>query len=201
MDTRGRIYTAVNVHHFTGGPCAELVALGVAATAEAGPLVAVAAAGDRSRGLISPCGRCRQVMLDLHPDLLVAVPTANGPRMRPVRATLPDTYHFPDANAERVLRFNKQYYEAVANGTKTSTVRWNEDPSPGPAVFYFEDDERDPLGGVIVEVQRYRTQDLTAERLRLPADASVDEFLQALRVHYPSMPSEAEVAVVEFSLR
>ncbi|BCW35129.1 hypothetical protein StoSoilA2_11850 [Arthrobacter sp. StoSoilA2] len=52
MDTNGRIHTAVNVHHFTGGPCAELVALGVAATVGAGPLVAMAAAGDGGRGLI-----------------------------------------------------------------------------------------------------------------------------------------------------
>ncbi|GAA1524353.1 hypothetical protein [Brevibacterium permense] len=26
MDTTGRIHTGVNVHHFTGGPCAELAA-------------------------------------------------------------------------------------------------------------------------------------------------------------------------------
>lgn len=32
LDTAGRIHTALNVYHFTGGPCAELVALGVAAT-------------------------------------------------------------------------------------------------------------------------------------------------------------------------
>ncbi len=63
MDTVGRIHLGVNVHHFTGGPCAELVTLGVAATAQAGPLVTMAAAGDGGRGLIPPCGRCRQVML------------------------------------------------------------------------------------------------------------------------------------------
>lgn len=36
MDTSGRIHTAVNVYHFTGGPCAELVVLGAAAAAGAG---------------------------------------------------------------------------------------------------------------------------------------------------------------------
>ncbi|MDN6747004.1 MAG: cytidine deaminase, partial [Brevibacterium sp.] len=70
MDTHGRIHTGVNVHHFTGGPCAELVAIGNAAAAEAGPLVTIAAAGDNGRGLLSPCGRCRQVILDLHPAAL-----------------------------------------------------------------------------------------------------------------------------------
>ena len=54
MDTAGRIYEAVNVYHFTGGPCAELVVLGAAAAAAAGPLVTIAAAGDQGRGLIPP---------------------------------------------------------------------------------------------------------------------------------------------------
>ncbi|AZL06468.1 MAG: cytidine deaminase [Brevibacterium aurantiacum] len=85
MDTYGRIHTGVNVHHFTGGPCAELVAIGNAAAAGAGPLVTIAAAGDGGRGLLSPCGRCRQVILDLHPDALVAVPRsgAAGPASSP----------------------------------------------------------------------------------------------------------------------
>lgn len=38
MDATGRIFTAVNDYHFTGGPCAELVVLGVAASEGAGPL-------------------------------------------------------------------------------------------------------------------------------------------------------------------
>ncbi|HEY5247952.1 MAG TPA: cytidine deaminase, partial [Dermatophilaceae bacterium] len=31
MDANGVIYPCVNVYHFTGGPCAEVVVLGVAA--------------------------------------------------------------------------------------------------------------------------------------------------------------------------
>lgn len=88
MDIDGRIHEAVNVYHFTGGPCAELVALGVAATAGAKRLVTIAAAGDSGRGLIPPCGRCRQVLLDQHPDILVAVPTKSGPALQPIRKLL-----------------------------------------------------------------------------------------------------------------
>lgn len=62
MDSTGRIHTAVNDYHFTGGPCAELVVLGVAAAAEAGPLTTMVAVGDSGRGVIAPCGRCRQVL-------------------------------------------------------------------------------------------------------------------------------------------
>jgi cytidine deaminase len=191
----------VNVYHFTGGPCAELVVLGAAAGAESGPLVAIAAAGDRSRGLIPPCGRCRQVMLDLHPDVLVAVPTAEGPRMRPIAKLLPDTYFFPDAQAERVFRFNMRYYEAVASGTETSSVRWDERVPTGPAIFYFEDDERPPLRGEILAVNNYHLDDLTPERLRLSNGDTVDGHVDGLRQHYPAMPVNAEVGVVDFALR
>ncbi|MPY09141.1 hypothetical protein FNH21_00035 [Arthrobacter sp. KR32] len=199
MDTSGRIHTAVNVYHFTGGPCAELVTLGVAATAEAGPLVAMAAAGDRGRGLISPCGRCRQVMLDLHPDLLVAVPTDTGPQMKPVAKLLSDTYFFPDAQAERVFRFNRRYYDAVVSGRKTSTVRWDEDITVGPAILYFEDDaELSPLHGEILEAQRYHVDDLSPERLRLSEGGTVAAYMEGLRQHYPLMPADAFVDVVDF---
>jgi cytidine deaminase len=54
MDAAGTIHTGVNVYHFTGGPCAELVALGAAAAAGAGPLLTIAAVGNEGRGLIPP---------------------------------------------------------------------------------------------------------------------------------------------------
>jgi cytidine deaminase len=91
----GRIHTGINVLHFTGGPCAELVALGVAAAAHAGPLVAMAAVGDGGRGVVPPCGRCRQVMLDLQPGIRVAVPGADGPEMVAIRDLLPVSYVRP----------------------------------------------------------------------------------------------------------
>ncbi|MGO4145024.1 ASCH domain-containing protein [Paenarthrobacter sp. YAF11_1] len=199
MDANGHIYEAVNVHHFTGGPCAELVALGIAATAKAGPLVTMAAAGCGGRGLISPCGRCRQVMLDLHPDILVAVPTTDGPQMRPIAKLLADAYAFPESNAERVVRFNKRYYDAIVSGRKTSTVRWDEQISVGTALFYFEDDvEHAPLQGHVLEVQHHRLSELTIEKLRLEAGASVEDYVEGLKRHYPFMPPEAYVDVVDF---
>jgi cytidine deaminase len=199
MDTSGRIHIAVNVYHFTGGPCAELVVFGVAAAGQSGPLVAMAAAGDRGRGLIPPCGRCRQVMLDLHPDLLVAVPTETGPAMRPIAKLLPDTYYFPDADSERVLRFNRRYYEAVVAGKKTSSVRWDEPVAKGPAIFYFEDDDaHGPLHGEVLEVNRFALVELTPERLRLSESSSVAAYIDGLRGHYPDMPADASVDVVDF---
>jgi len=162
MDTAGRIHEAVNVYHFTGGPCAELVALGVAVTAGAGPLVTIAAAGDRGRGLIPPCGRCRQALLDLHPDVQVAVPTDDGPALRPIRKLLPDTYFFPDADARRIVRFDRDDYEAIATARKTSTVRYDDPIALGPAIFFFEDDEAHrTLNGTVTAVERHRLDDGT----------------------------------------
>ncbi|CCE74388.1 conserved hypothetical protein, putative deaminase [Clavibacter nebraskensis NCPPB 2581] len=97
LDAAGRIHIGVNVLHFTGGPSAELVALGAAAAAHAGPLVAMAAVGDGGRGIAPPCGRCRQVMLDLQPGMRVAVPGVDGPEMVAIRDLLPVSYARPDA--------------------------------------------------------------------------------------------------------
>lgn len=201
MDTNGVIHRAVNVYHFTGGPCAEFVVIGLAATAGAGPLVTMAAAGDGGRGLMPPCGRCRQAMLDIHPDIMVAVPTDNGSQMRPVRKMLPDTYFFPEVDSRRLLRFSKTYYDAVANGTKVTTVRFDDPVVPGPYIFIFEDDaEHRRLDGMVTKVQHYRLDQMTAEQACLTPGECVDEFRGGLRARYPGLSDQDEVGVVEFEL-
>jgi cytidine deaminase len=59
--------------------------------------VAMAAVGDGGRGIAPPCGRCRQVMLDLQPGIRVAVPGVDGPEMVAIRDLLPVSYARPDA--------------------------------------------------------------------------------------------------------
>ncbi|MFI6293937.1 hypothetical protein ACIBEJ_20285 [Nonomuraea sp. NPDC050790] len=92
----GRIITAVNAYHFTGGPCAELVLLGTAAAQGVYELDTIVAVGDRDRGVVPPCGRCRQVLSDYFPGLRVIV--GNGDRTRAVLITdlLPETYIWAD---------------------------------------------------------------------------------------------------------
>lgn len=92
----GRIITAVNAYHFTGGPCAELVLIGTAAAQGAYELDTIVAVGDRDRGVIPPCGRCRQVMLDYFPALKVIVGTGDRTRTVPVADLLPETYVWAD---------------------------------------------------------------------------------------------------------
>lgn len=96
----GRIITAVNAYHFTGGPCAELVLIGAAAAQGAYELDTIVAVGDRERGIVPPCGRCRQVLLDYFPTIEVIVGTGDGPRAFSVADLLPESYVWADHQLE-----------------------------------------------------------------------------------------------------
>ncbi|MER7891444.1 cytidine deaminase [Micromonospora sp. NPDC094482] len=96
----GRVFTAVNVYHFTGGPCAELVAIGAAATQGVGELETIVAVGDRGRGVIPPCGRCRQVLRDYYPSIRVIVGPMDALRVVPVGDLLPETYVWADQQTD-----------------------------------------------------------------------------------------------------
>jgi cytidine deaminase len=138
--------------------------------------------------------------LDLQPDVFVAVPTDDGPQLRPIHKLLPDTYFSPDADARRIVRFNKRYYEAIATSRKTSTVRYDDPIAPGPAIFLFEDDEAHrTLKGTVTGVERHRLDHLTAAQARHDG-TSIDQLKDGLQGHYPGLPSEAEVEVVTFTV-
>lgn len=89
----GKVYSGMNLYHFTGGPCAEIVALArlVSEGGGAEPLAIVAVA-DRERGVIAPCGRCREVLADYCPDIQVVLKIENGIRAIPLNALLPYRY-------------------------------------------------------------------------------------------------------------
>lgn len=72
--------------HFNGGPCAELVVLGTAAAGGCGTpgtLTHMVAVRNDGVTVLSPCGRCRQVLMDLHPDIRVIVDTRTGKKGPP----------------------------------------------------------------------------------------------------------------------
>ncbi|MEU6202533.1 cytidine deaminase [Micromonospora musae] len=85
----GRMYGGINLHHFTGGPCAELVALAHARASGARELATIVAVGNFGRGPVSPCGRDRQVLFDYHPDIRVILPTLAGVRSVWIRDLMP----------------------------------------------------------------------------------------------------------------
>ncbi|SDU28416.1 cytidine deaminase family protein [Jiangella alkaliphila] len=88
-DTNGRIHVGVNLWHFTGGPCAELVALGTARANGARRIEAIVAVGNHGRGVVGPCGRDRQILFDYHPGIRVLLPTSDGVRAALIEDLLP----------------------------------------------------------------------------------------------------------------
>lgn len=76
----GHVFVGVNLYHFTGGPCAELVALGAARANGATEITDIVAVGNHGRGPVGPCGRDRQVLFDYHPGVRVILPTREGLR-------------------------------------------------------------------------------------------------------------------------
>nr|WP_248782203.1 ASCH domain-containing protein [Streptomyces alboflavus] len=121
--------------------------------------------------------------------------------MRPIRELLPDAYFFPGTDARRIVRFNKRYYEDIATGRKTSTVRHEDPIAPGPAIFLFEDDEAHrTLNGTVTGVERHRLDRLTADQARRDGFTSIDQLKKALQGHYPGLPSDAEVECVTFTV-
>jgi cytidine deaminase len=85
----GGMYGGINLYHFTGGPCAELVALGHARASGARQLTTIVAVGHFGRGPIGPCGRDRQVLFDYHPDIRVILPTLAGAKSVWIRDLMP----------------------------------------------------------------------------------------------------------------
>lgn len=189
MDLHGNIYVGVNNYHFNGGPCAELVVLGMAASAHAGPLASIVAVGDGGRGVIAPCGRCRQVLLDQHRDCCVLVLSEMGIKSVPIAQLLPYSYIQPDEDPRRFVRFNTRYYDDVVAGIKTRTVRYHGPVPLGPTTFVFEDGEHlefKLLPGVVDASTRIRLSDLD------------EDYQNGLRGHYPDMPSDALLDDVRF---
>ena len=86
----GQVFSAVNVFAQGGGACAELVVLGMAISAGHREFDAIVAVGDGGRGVIGPCGVCRQLLLDYAPDITVILPGPNGVVLSTARELLPN---------------------------------------------------------------------------------------------------------------
>ena len=88
-DADGRMFAGVNLFHFTGGPCAELVALSTARAQGGRNITTIVAVGNHGRGVVGPCGRDRQVLFDYYPGIRVLLPTAQGVRVVTIEDLMP----------------------------------------------------------------------------------------------------------------
>jgi cytidine deaminase len=203
MDANGVIFTGVNVHHFTGGPCAEVVVLGVAAAAAAAPLITMVAVGNDGRGILPPCGRCRQVLSDYFPDIGVIMPAwpdEEGPTRVRVSSLLPGTYLRPEARPRpRVVYFSAQYFDDVAQGRKTSTLRFDDHAHLGLATFVFEfDDGPRTLSGEVTVIRPALMRQLMDEDDANDQAGTGEALLAALRLHYPGLTPASPMEHVSF---
>lgn len=97
----GRIWTGVHLGATVGrlSICAEAVALGRAVLEGQSGIAAVVAMRhpkpeeeDRRLAIVSPCGACREMVVDYDPAAMVIVPGAAGPVKLPALALLPLPY-------------------------------------------------------------------------------------------------------------
>ena len=93
----GKIFTAINVGTYQPSisTCAEIIAIGMAHTAEKGMKIkAIAVVRDEEGYLITPCGKCREYIADYSDNALVMIPTEDGKSYRPtpIRELLPCKY-------------------------------------------------------------------------------------------------------------
>jgi len=87
----GRTICSMNLSHFTGGPCAEIAALARVVSEDEIPTLIVAV-GDNERGVLSPCGKCRQIIFDYYPAMQVIMPDEKS--VKSISKLLPDTYRW-----------------------------------------------------------------------------------------------------------
>ena len=97
----GRIWTGVHLGATVGrlSICAEAVALGRVVMDGDGTIDCAVAVRHpkpeesvREIAVVSPCGACRENLLDFDRDAMVIVPTADGLRRVPIRSLLPVPY-------------------------------------------------------------------------------------------------------------
>jgi len=97
----GRIWTGIHLGATVGRMqvCAEPIALGRAILEGDGTIATAVAIRhpkaeemDQSLAVVSPCGACREMILDYDPEAQVIVPGLLAPLKMPIRALLPLPY-------------------------------------------------------------------------------------------------------------
>ncbi|MGV9348697.1 ASCH domain-containing protein [Streptomyces spiralis] len=211
-----RMFAGVNLYHFTGGPCAELVALGAARARGARQMRCIVAVGNHGRGVIGPCGRDRQVFVDYYPAMRVIVPTPAGLRsvlaadLMPLAQRWtpeagmngldPSLYQDPETAGPPIIRFNPRYLEDVRSGAKTKTTRFRDPAQLGPARLVFESDPEVVLPADVTGIRRCLVSDLTNQDAQAEGLTTAAELREGLKGHYPDLVETDEVDIITFQI-
>lgn len=201
-DSDGRVFAGVNVYHFSGGPCAEPVAMGNAVASRARlPLTTMVAVVADGGGVIPPCGRCRQMLFDYYPEIRVIVRVESGLASVPITDLLPYAFDRREVG-QQILYMSDGYLKAVRDGTKQTTIRRHDPAMPGPVRFVFVHDDKTSsiVNAVVTDVESKAVAALDDDDAVRDGFADRRELLTALRSHYPGLAESAEVDVVHFQL-
>jgi cytidine deaminase len=199
LDEHGRTHVGLNLYHFTGGPCAELVALAVARAAGAREPHLIVAVGDAGRGVLAPCGRDRQVLADYFPNIHVIIPTGACLRTVQIGDLLPHTYRWRAQQLQR-LRFRATHLPAVRDGSKRVTMRFRDPVQVGRALLVFEFDDEVSMPGRITSTVAKPIDGITDDEAREDGFASAADVLPGLRSYYPELQFSDEVVIVRFEV-
>lgn len=198
----GRIIAGLNTYHFLGGPCGEIAALSNhAAQAPADPIVAVAAVYGPTGAVIAPCGKCRQVLFDISPEIRCVVREPNGLTERTVSDLLPLAYDWRHAEQPQRIYMWEGYEAVIRSGQKRQTIRVDDPFQPGAATIVFEKESGEVLSlpATVSTVRTIQRADLTDDDAQLDGFANLQELHAALDTHYPGAPS-GDVDLVTFEL-
>lgn len=90
----GNVYTGVNCDGIHGS-CAEYIVIGTAISAGEREFDTIVAVHDKAKNsVVSPCGNCRQMMLEYCPDIKVILNDENGKLIKvAARDLLPFAWH------------------------------------------------------------------------------------------------------------
>jgi cytidine deaminase len=92
--TSGKIHVGINVEACGYGPCAEPVAIGTAFSNGEREFVAIVAVHklDGRCHVLSPCGNCRQLLVDYAPEAMVILDNDGDIVKTTARSLLPGAY-------------------------------------------------------------------------------------------------------------
>ena len=199
----GAVAFGLNTHHFSGGACAEVAALSNhAASHPEDPVVAAVAVYGPTRDVVSPCGKCRQILFDLDPAIECVVRAANGLTAVPMTKLLPHAFDWQMLQAPQRLYMWEGYEASIRDRSKTQTIRVDDPFRPGPAVLVFEKESGEvvELDAGVTDVRTVRRDELTEQDAVRDGFASLAELHAALDTHYSGLAPSAPVDVVSFSL-
>ena len=97
LSKKKKIYTALNAGTYQPsiGTCAEIIAIGMASTAEKNfEIDTIVAMRDLPPYVITPCGKCREYIADYGPKAKVIIPADNkkGWKLMKIAELLPEKY-------------------------------------------------------------------------------------------------------------